>query len=102
LYPVVKASKQKGELPAEKSFVSTSDPFAVITTMKKAEDDTDVVIRLMEAEGEDKLIQLELNTEVESISKTDMIEENPEKLNQQGKVLQIQLGKHAVDTYKMK
>ena len=70
--------------------------------MKKAEDDSDVVIRLMEAEGEDKLVQIELNSEVETISKTDMIEENPEKLDHQGKVLQLKLDRNAVDTYKMK
>ncbi len=98
---IVRATKQKGDLPSELSFVSTSDPFAVITTMKKAEDDTDLVIRLMEAEGEDKSIEVELNKEVQGLSKTDMIEENPEELDQQGKNLQLQLGKHAVDTYKM-
>jgi len=101
LRTIVRATKQKGDLPSELSFVSTSDPFAVITAMKKAEDDTDVVIRLMEAEGEDKNIEVELNKEVQGLSKTDMIEENPEELDQQGKVLKIQLGKHAVDTYKM-
>ena len=30
-----------------------------------------------------------------------MIEEEPETLDQQGNVLDLQLGKHAVDTYKM-
>ena len=94
MYTVLKENKQAGELPAEKSFVSTSDPFAVITTIKKAEDDSDVVIRLMEAEGEDKTIQVELSQEVKTISKTNMIEDNPEKLNQQGKTLKLELGKH--------
>ncbi|MEA3480190.1 MAG: glycosyl hydrolase-related protein, partial [Bacteroidota bacterium] len=101
LRTLIRPEKQKGELPSELSFVSTSNPFAVITTMKKAEDDSDVVIRLMEAEGEDKLVQIELSSEVETFSKTDMIEENPEQLDQQGSFLQLQLGKHAVDTYKM-
>ena len=102
LRTLVRPEKQKGTLPAENSFVSTSDPFAVITAMKKAEDDSDIVIRLMEAEGEDKLVQIELNSEVETISKTDMIEENPDKLDQQGKVMHIELGRNAVDTYKLK
>ncbi len=101
LQTIVRAKKQKGILPAEHSFVKTSDPFAVITTMKKAEDDSDVVIRFMEAEGKDKNIQLKLSKEVETISLTDMIEENPEILNQQGKVLDLELGKHAVETFKM-
>ena len=68
----------------------------------QAEDDNDIVFRLLEAEGEDKLIQLELNSAAAFISKTDMIEENPEKLDQEGKVLHLELGKHAVDTYKLK
>ncbi len=102
LRTILRPDKQKGNLPAAHSFVSTSDPFAVITTMKKAEDDSEVVIRLMEAEGEDKNIQLVLDKEVGTISLTNMIEENPEKLDQQGKKLQLPLGKHAVDTYKMK
>ncbi len=101
LRPVVRANKQKGELPEEKSFVSTSNPFAVITTVKKAEDDNDVVIRLQEAEGTKKDIKMNLNYNVKNISKTNMIEDNPEKLNQSGKVLQIQLGKNAVETFKM-
>ena len=102
LLAIFRPDKQKGNLPSELSFVRTSDPFAVITTMKKAEDDTDVVFRLMEAEGEDKNIEVEFKKDVQSLSKTDMIEENPEKLDQQGKILQLELGKHAVDTYKMK
>jgi alpha-mannosidase len=101
LHSIVKSNKQKGELPTEKSFVSTSNPFAVISTMKKAEDDNDVVIRLLEAEGSDKNILIAMNKEFEKISKTDMIEENPVDLKQDGNTIEIPLGKHAVNTYKM-
>ena len=101
LLTVVKENKQKGELPAEHSFISTSDPFAVITTLKKAEDDSDVVLRLMEAEGRDKTVKLDLSKEVKHISLSNMIEENPEELDQQGKALQLQLGKHAIETFKL-
>ncbi|WP_180335607.1 glycoside hydrolase family 38 C-terminal domain-containing protein [Labilibaculum filiforme] len=102
IHTVLKQKKQAGDLPATKSFASTNDPFTVITTIKKAEDDSDVVIRLLEAEGLDKKIQLELNKEVKSISKTDMIEENPKSLNKKGKIIELQLGKNAVETYKIK
>ena len=101
LHPIVKANKQKGELPAGKSFVSTSNPFAVVTTMKKAEDDDDVVIRLLEAEGSDKNIKINLNKGVEKISKTDLIEDNPVDLKQSGKLIEIPLGKAAVETFKI-
>jgi len=101
LRSVTKTSKQKGMLPDEHSFVSTSNPFAVITTMKKSEDDEDLVIRVQEAEGVDKDISLKLSQAVKSTWKTDMIEENPESLNQQGDVLRLPLGKHAVETFKL-
>lgn len=101
LYSVVRVDKQKGMLPAEKSFVSTSNPFAVITTMKKAEDDNDVIIRLLEAEGTDKKIKMNLSQKVNKIAKTNMIEETPEGINQQGKAIQLPLVKNAVNTYKI-
>ena len=102
LLPISKGSKQKGTLPVKLSFVSTSNPFAVLTTLKKAEDDKDVVIRFQEAEGLAKNITLKLSQNVKSAAKTDMIEENPESINQQGEALQLKLGKSAIDTYKLK
>ncbi len=102
MHTVLVEEKQEGELPAEKSFVSIDDPLTVITTIKKAEDDSDVVIRVLEAENRDKTVKIELHKAVKSISKTDMIEDNPDKLNQEGKSIELQLGKSAVETYKMK
>ena len=102
MHSILKTGKQNGELPAEKSFVNTTDPFAVITTIKKAEDDNDVVIRLLEAEGAEKEIKVNLSKEVKSIAKTDMIEENPVDMKQSGKQIAILLGKDAVETYKLK
>ncbi len=102
MHSILKTAKQPGELPAEKSFVSTSNPFAVLTAMKKAEDDNDVVIRMFETEGEDKQIKLNLFEEVKQISKTDMVEENPVDLKQSGKHIKILLGGDAVETYKLK
>jgi alpha-mannosidase len=100
--PIAIDNKQKGTLPLERSFVSTSDPFAVITTIKKAEDDNDVVIRLQEAEGLDKNLEVLFHREVISTSKVNMIEENPEVIDQEGDKLKLLIGKHAVETYKLK
>jgi alpha-mannosidase len=102
MHTVLKTGKQKGELTAVKSFVSTSNPFAVLTTMKKAEDDNDAVIRLLEAEGTDKSVEVNLIKEMKSVSKTDMIEDWPVNLNQSGKTLKLELGRYAVETYKLK
>lgn len=101
LLPIVKAKKQKGKLPTEKSFVSTSSPFAVITTMKKAEDDNSVAIRLLEAAGSDKEVKINLHHGATKISKTDLIEENPVDLGQSGKEIDISLGRNSVETFKI-
>ncbi|KJF44962.1 glycoside hydrolase family 38 N-terminal domain-containing protein [Draconibacterium sediminis] len=102
LHALLKSGKQKGELPAEKSFVSTSNPFAVITTIKKAEDDNDMVIRLLEAEGKTKAVELNLFEAVKETLKTDMIEENPIDMKQAGKEIKLNLKGHSVETYRMK
>ncbi|MCB9250595.1 MAG: hypothetical protein H6613_19670 [Ignavibacteriales bacterium] len=102
LNTVFRKSKQNGDLPYEKSFAKTSDPFSVITTIKKAEDDNDVVFRILETEGVDKDINITFYQEVEEISKTNLIEENPEQLNQRGKTLELKPGKNSVETYKFK
>jgi len=102
MHMILKTGKQKGELPSEKSFVSTSDPFAVITTIKKAEDDGDVVIRLLEAEGINKEVNLNLFKAVEKTMKTDMIEEKPVDMKQSGEGIKLNLEGYVVETYKLK
>lgn len=101
MWSVNKSGKQQGVLPAQKSFVSTSNPFALITTIKKAEDDNDIVLRLLEAEGKDKRVEITLFKDVKGIDQTDMIEEQAKPFGLSGKQLQLDLGKSAVETYKM-
>jgi alpha-mannosidase len=99
---VFKSDMQKGELPSEKSFISINDPFTLITTIKKAEDDNDVVIRLLEAAGSQKNIKLRLNEEAEKVTRTDMIEENPVEVHQSGEIIEISLGRNSIETYKVR
>jgi len=60
-----------------------------------------VIIRLLEAEGADKSIDINLYQKIETISKTNMIEDNLVDLKQRGKVINIKIGKNSVNTYKM-
>lgn len=101
-YSIKHEAKQKGELPAEKSFVSISNPFAVVTTIKKAENSDDVIIRLVEAENENKEVNIDFGQEVERFFKTNLIEENPEEKIQKGNTVRISLNKNSIETYKLK
>ena len=101
LYSVVKDKPQKGILPEELSFVSTSSPFVRITTLKKDDKDNSLIIRMTEMEGVDKKIDLKFWFPAESLVKTNMIEEVQSDTGQHGKDLKIDLGRNSIETYKI-
>ena len=74
---VVSAPVQKGELPAEKSFVECMSPNVFISAVKKAEDSDAVVIRMFEASGRETAAKIRVTGLVKSGSKvveTDVLE----------------------------
>lgn len=102
LFTVHRKGRQKGELPAQKSFVSVSDPFTVITTLKKAEDDHKVVVRLVEMERRDKSFNLKMAWPASTVAKTNLVEEDPVDTGRKGEVIPLFSGKNAIETYKLK
>lgn len=52
---------QKGDLPAEKSYVEVLTPGVFCSTVKKSEDGSGVVIRLFEMEGKDTTAQVKIS-----------------------------------------
>lgn len=74
---VVSAPVQKGELPAEKSFVECLSPNVIVTTVKKAEESDAVVIRTFECEGKETQAKIKVNGLVKqgaSVVETDVLE----------------------------
>ncbi len=74
---VVSAPLQKGELPAEKSFVECLTPNVFISTVKKAEDSDAVVIRMFESTGKETQARIRINSLVKpgsSAVETDVLE----------------------------
>ena len=59
---VISTDAHKGELPAEKSFVSVETPGVVLAALKKAEDSDGLVIRLFEIEGKDVSASVKLDS----------------------------------------
>ena len=101
-YIVEREKRQNGELPLQKSFVSTSSAFAKIATIKKAENSDDVIMRLVETEGENKEVNINFNREIKHLYKTNLIEENPEVSDENGTSVRIPLNKNSIETYKLK
>jgi alpha-mannosidase len=88
-------------LPESLSFFKTDKALVFISTVKKAEDSNDVVLRITDLEGKDKTVSLDAFRKTSRASLTNLIEEGNKslKVNQQG--IQLELGHHAIETIKI-
>jgi len=72
-----------------------------VTTLKKSETDNSMIIRLVEMEGKNQNVELKLFAPVNHLYKTNLIEEEGIDLGQSGKILNIQIGKNAIETFQL-
>lgn len=102
-HPFLSAKKTNkgGSLPDKNSFITTSNPFVAISSMKKADNDNGVILRLTEMKGEDTQVSITLPFEVKRIVRTNLIEEEIEEINIKGKTINLPLGHHAIETFKL-
>ena len=102
LFAVV-SSQQSGNasLPEEKSFFSVSSPNVLISTIKKAEDDDSVVVRLYDIEGKDTEVQLNCFFPVAESELVNMIEEEGKPLPCQRNSLKLKVNHQAIETLKL-
>ena len=73
-----------------------------VTTLKKSETDNSMIIRLVEMEGKNQNVEIKLFAPVKHLYKTNLIEEKGIDLLQSGKILNIQIGKNAIETFQLK
>lgn len=90
-----------GTLPASNSFFSIKNRNAVISTIKKCEDDNSVIIRLFDIEGIDSGVEMKSFMDINDCKLTNIIEEEQEPVKAEGNTLNVQLGHYSIDTYKI-
>jgi len=97
---IVVAPKQylNAELPEEESFLSNEASNVLVTTMKKAENSQNTVIRMVEMEGEDTVLKINLFHPAKKIEKVSLIEESFEQIGS-GQGTNLNIGHHAIETY---
>ncbi|MDP4186344.1 MAG: glycoside hydrolase family 38 C-terminal domain-containing protein, partial [Bacteroidota bacterium] len=88
-------------LPETLSFFSVSNPNIMVSTIKKSEDDNDVVIRLFETEGADCNLSLSSFFKFNKAQRTNLIEENGLSLPMTGKSLTVPVGHNSIETFKL-
>lgn len=74
-------TRHRGTLPTRFSFVQVDNPDLVLSAMKKAEDDNDVVVRIYEASGKPGRATISLWKPIHRAAETNFIEWNPSPAN---------------------
>lgn len=88
-------------LPESLSFFSTDQDQVLISTIKKSEDADDAIIRLVDMEGKDKEVTLRCFKKIENAEQTNLIENRGKNKPVSGNDLTIELGHHAIETFRI-
>ena len=84
-------------------FFSVDQENAVISTIKKCEDDESIIVRIYDTSGKDSDIRISSFMNVERMVPTNIIEEeNGLERRVDGNQFNIKLGHHAIETIKLK
>ncbi len=89
-------------LPETQSFFSVDHKNVLISTVKKAEDSDDVVMRITELGGTDKTINISSFKKTYEATQTNLIEDDIQNLGINEKGIVLNLKHHSIETIKLK
>jgi len=91
-------SYSNAALPESQSFFSIDQINVLVSTVKKAEDSDEVVVRITDLEGKDKTVTLNSFQNIKQARQTNLIEEEIKELTAKENSIKIELGHHAIET----
>jgi alpha-mannosidase len=95
-------SVKKGEgMPESQGFVSLNKNNVIVSTLKKADDTNDYVIRLYEMEGRDTEVTVTFPFKIGKAWVTDMIEEGAKEIPVVNNSLVLKIGHNAIETFRV-
>jgi alpha-mannosidase len=104
-YPliVVKETNHAGQLPLRHSFIEISPDNMIITTLKKAEDSNDLILRFYETKGEESKAKISLSPilGIDAVHKTDLLEYEIEDIPGYKNEFEVKVGKFSIESYKL-
>ncbi|UJH68507.1 glycosyl hydrolase-related protein [Allomuricauda sp. SCSIO 65647] len=86
----------KSFLPETKSFFAIDSEDVMISTIKKAEDSEDIILRMYNVKDQDNTVNVSSHFDIRSYKHTNIIEEDPKIVSPQLKV-----GKYAIETFSL-
>ncbi|GIN69698.1 alpha-mannosidase [Bacillus sp. J14TS2] len=78
---VIQTEAHTGDLPSQHSFVKTQAQHVVVDTIKPAEDENGLIVRLYETSGGRERATLQLSQPVDTVEETNLLEEPVANLN---------------------
>ena len=98
-----KVSAGKGDLSPEASLLWLESPSAYIASVKKAEDDDGLVVRVVgESADTSAVLKVHSNFRIAGAEETDLLEFNPKPLKHDGKSVAFPVGHFEIKTIKLK
>lgn len=95
------AAAHAGQVPAALSRLSVSTPNVVIDTVKKAEDDQAIIVRLYEAHGTRGSCEFRTTLPVKKLLETDLMEQNPRPVAFRGGKASLNVSPFQIVTLKL-
>jgi alpha-mannosidase len=101
-FPVLKdRSSDNRVLPESMSFVTVSEPNILLSTLKKAENDDNLIIRAYDLAGKDTRVHFRFHFPITGAQKVNMIEQGgvPVSFSENG--FDTRMGHHSIETFKI-
>lgn len=98
---ILATKAHKGKLPANKSFIKVGAENVIVETVKKAEDDDNLIIRFYEAYGIGTRTKIHLNFEAKTVQLVDIMEENAKLITLDGKSVELYFRPFEIHTLKI-
>jgi alpha-mannosidase len=100
-YTINGKKNNNGALPETQSFFSSSSPFTKITAIKKADDNNDVIVRIVNMQEQNNAIDFLSFKNANMVQEATLIEEATKKLSSNGKVLKLNMLKSSIQTFRI-
>ena len=88
-------------MPETMSFISVENKNLILSTVKKCDDDDNVIVRCYDIEGKDSDAKLSLSCTVQKAELTNMIEEEGKPIPGSGNSLGLKVGHNSIETIKL-
>ena len=97
----VNPKQANANMPESQSFISIENNNLMISTVKKCDDEDQVVVRCYDVEGKDVEAKISVFKPFRTAEKTNMIEEDGKLIPGAGTTLGLKVGHHAIETIKL-